>query len=288
MGIVIPPPRRFKKRYVFYGIVIAYLLMCQSCMTFRYSAEQTATFFRKAAVPFKDRMFIHKGHQLHYIETGPSDKPLLFFVHGSPGSWNAFKDYLKDPLLLRKYRMISIDRPGFGHSDFGDAEDLHTQAVLIRALLESVRNTAPVILIGHSLGGPLIFELDLMDPGVYKTLVILSGSVDPHVETPERWRPLIAKVPLRYLIPGAMRQSNDELWWLKQDLYTLESKLSNVSTATVIVHGDKDRLVPYTNVAFMKAALRQADTVRVVTLRDADHFIPWTHYESIRGLLLEL
>jgi pimeloyl-ACP methyl ester carboxylesterase len=66
---------------------------------------------------FKIRMFFD-GHNLHYIETGNAQKPTLI-LHGSPGSWNAFKEYLQDTTLLKKYRMIAIDRPGFGYSDFG-------------------------------------------------------------------------------------------------------------------------------------------------------------------------
>ncbi|RTY82386.1 alpha/beta hydrolase [Flavobacterium sp. ZB4P23] len=55
-------------------------------------------------------------------------KPDLFFIHGSPGSWNAFKEYFQDALLLKKYRMIAIDLSGFGFSDFGDAENLRVQS----------------------------------------------------------------------------------------------------------------------------------------------------------------
>jgi pimeloyl-ACP methyl ester carboxylesterase len=66
--------------------------------------------------------FVANGTVLHYAKTGADTLPTLFFVHGSPGSWIKFGKYLMDTDLLKKYRMISIDRPGFGYSNFGQAK----------------------------------------------------------------------------------------------------------------------------------------------------------------------
>jgi hypothetical protein len=63
----------------------------------------------------------------------------------------------------------------------------------------------------------------------------------------------VKSVPLRYLVPGALRPSNDELWWLK-NLFSLAPELKKITSA-VIIHGTKDALVPFSNVAFMKKAL---------------------------------
>ena len=40
----------------------------------------------------------------------------LIFVHGAPGSWDAFKDYLTDEDLKSKARVVAYDRPGYGGS----------------------------------------------------------------------------------------------------------------------------------------------------------------------------
>jgi pimeloyl-ACP methyl ester carboxylesterase len=36
---------------------------------------------------------------------------MVVFVHGSPGSWDAFIGFFKDSLLVGKARLISVDRP---------------------------------------------------------------------------------------------------------------------------------------------------------------------------------
>jgi len=279
---------RFRKRYLALGIFIAYLIMCQSCMKMRMSPDNTKSFFEQARTVFSSEQFSSNGHDIHYIQTGDDGKPTLVFVHGSPGSWDAFKEYLKDSMLLKKYRMIAIDRPGFGYSNFGQAEDLQVQSNLINAFLKTKDNKQPVILVGHSMGGPVIVKMATLVPDQYKALVIVAGSIDPDAEKPENWRRIIKVKPIRYLIPGAMRPANDELWLLKQDLVDLKPKLKNIRSEVTIIHGTKDQLVPYSNVDFMKKEFMNAKNMELISIKEANHFIPWTHFETIRNALLNL
>ncbi|OYU79395.1 MAG: hypothetical protein CFE23_14250 [Flavobacterium sp. BFFFF1] len=280
--------KRFKKRYIVYGLFIAYVVMCQSCMTMRSTKQEAKQFFDSAKLTYTDTTFDIGGHDIHYILTGKKDLPTLYFIHGSPGSWNAFQDYMKDSLLLKKFRLVAVDRPGFGYSDFGNAEDLETQCTQISALIRFLDNKKTITLVGHSLGGPVVVKLATMHPDRYKNLVILAGSVDPKAETPEKWRAVIKAVPLRFLIPGALRASNDELWYLKKDLYKMQPDLKNINSDVLIVHGTKDPLVPYSNVAFLKFELVNARSMKVITIENANHFIPWEHYDEIRDAIFKL
>lgn len=270
------------------SVLAAYIIFCQSCMTMRSTTRETRTFFSEAKIGYTDSTIVIKGNPIHYIQTGKPDLPTLFFIHGSPGSWNAFQNYLRDSLLLKKYRMIAIDRPGFGYSDFGTAEDLKTQSEWITAFIEKIRNGKPLVLVGHSLGGPVAIKLATEHPDWYRHLVILSGAVDPSAEKPEKWRYYIRLKPIRYLIPGALRPSNDELWFLKSDLRDLAPELGTITSDVTIVHGTKDPLVPYSNVSFMVSEFRKAKSIDVITIENANHFIPWEHFDEIRKVLLEL
>ena len=278
----------FKKRYLAYIFMFLYIVLCQSCMTMRFSNKEAIKFFADSQTIFEDKTIVFDGYKIHYVETGNSQNPTLFFIHGSPGSWNAFKEYLKDTLLLKKYRMIAIDRPGFGFSDFGDAQNLKVQSQRISEFIKKIDNKKPLILVGHSVGGPVVVQLAVDNPSLYKRLVILAGSLDPKAENPEKWRTVIKTKPLRYLIPGALRPSNDELWWLKQDLVALEPKLKKIICDVTIIHGTKDALVPYINMAFMKKMFVNAKSVDTITIEKANHFIPWSHYEIVRNALLNI
>lgn len=280
--------RRFKKRYAIFLLFIVYVIICQSCMKMRMSSKKTAAYFESAHVDFIDKTLHFKDHSIHYVQTGDETKPTLFFVHGSPGSWDAYKAYLQDSLLLSKFRMIAVDRPGFGYSDFGTAENLATQSMWINEMVRQIDNKKPIALIGHSLGGPVIVKMAIDAPKRYSCLVILAGSVDPKAENPELWRPIIKSKPLRYLIPGALRPANDELWYLKSDLIKMQPNLDKVTSEVKVIHGTKDRLVPYSNMDFIRKELVNAKKMDTISIKDADHFIPWTHYEIIRDELLKL
>jgi pimeloyl-ACP methyl ester carboxylesterase len=279
---------KVKKRFVALAVLGSYVIFCQACMTMRTSKRETKTFFKDANVPYVDSTAMINGNPIHFIKTGNENLPTLFFIHGSPGSWDAYKDYLKDSLLLQKYRMIAIDRPGFGRSDFGRAENLQTQSDWITAFIENERNGKPFVLIGHSLGGPVVAKLGTMHPDWYSHLVILSGALDPDAEKPETWRRYLMAKPIRWLIPGALRPSNDELWFLKTDLTELQPELKKITAPVTVIHGTKDNLVPYRNVDFIVREFTAAKSIDVHTIENANHFIPWEHFAEIRKVLLDL
>ncbi len=280
---------KISKKLLVFILFCGYLLFCQSCMRMRMTPKKTTAYFSKTNTTFKDVTYkISEIHQIHYIETGDATKPTLLFLHGSPGSWDAYKKYLSDQELQKKYRLIAIDRPGFGYSNFNEAANLNTQANLILPFIISKNNGQPITLIGHSMGGPVAVKLATKNPNLFKNIVILAGAIDPKAETPEEWRPILMAKPIRYLIPGAFRPSNDELWWLKEDLIDMKFQLYKIKSNVIIIHGTEDSLVPYSNVVFMEKAFKNAQKIETISIDKADHFIPWTHYEIIKKSLIGL
>ncbi|WP_315818424.1 alpha/beta hydrolase [Paraflavitalea speifideaquila] len=185
-------------------------------MTFRKTDKEMISRFQEKGVQLHFTTQKVERRNIHYATTGNDNLPTLVFIHGTPGSWDAFADYLQDSLLLLQYRMVSIDRPGFGYSDFGKPEHLLRQSELISPVLEKLDNGRPIYLAGHSLGGPLIIQLAADNPTLIAALEMIAGSVDPAEEKPEKWRPILFKTPLNRLVPGAFRPSNKELWYLKK------------------------------------------------------------------------
>ena len=277
-----------KIKVSFFILITFYILICQSCVTMRMSASKTKTFFKNTNLKYIDSTISIGENNIHYVQTGNPEFPTLYFVHGSPGSWDAFKEYLQDTLLLKKYRMVAIDRPGFGYSDFRKSKNLFEQTKIIEQFIDKVKNNKNSYLIGHSYGGPTIVKLAVNKPTAYKEIIILAGAIDPNAETPEVWRKYFMSNPLKLIVPGALLPANDELWWLKSDLKIMKPTLHKISTDVLIIHGSKDELVPYSNVAFMEREFINAKSLEVVTIKNANHFIPWSHFEIIRNKLLNL
>lgn len=273
---------------VFGIILLLWLVMAQSCMKFRMSDKEAQKKFKDAGIAITTEVKKINGFPLHYAKTGNDTFPTLLFVHGTPGSWDAFQAYLMNKELLLHYRIISIDRPGFGYSDFGNAMNLSDQTEIICEWMDSMNNGKPFVLIGHSLGGPLILKMAAARPLLTKALVVLAGSQDPSAEKPEKWRPVLFKTPLNFLIPGALRPSNEELWYLKKDLKEMLPDYEKITCPVYILHGTKDMLVPYSNVAYTQKMLTKTDSVFVTTFEKENHFIVWTREKEIVELLLKL
>lgn len=282
-------PRWMKRSFMILGIILLlWLVLAQSCMKMRISDSKAKEKFAAQDVVLKTPVISINGFPLHYAQTGSDTLPTLVFVHGTPGSWDAFASYLRNKELLQHYRIISIDRPGFGYSDFGNAMNLATQTNIISAWMDSVNNNKPMILIGHSMGGPLIIKLAAARPQYTKALVILAGSQDPAAEKPEKWRPVLFKTPLNYFVPGALRPSNEEMWYLKTDLKEMQPDYEKITSPVYILHGTKDMLVPYSNVAYTQKMLTKTDSVFVTTFEKENHFIVWTREKEIVELLMKL
>ncbi len=277
-----------KLKFSILTVMCCYVFICQSCIRMRMSKKETKDFFSASKTVYEENTIQFENFKVHYIETGNKEASTLFLVHGSPGSWDAYKEYLNDSLLLSKYRMIAVDRIGFGRSNFGDSQNLSLHAKILEKIADSLNNGRPIYLVGHSYGGPTIVQMATDRPQNFKKLIILAGALDPKAETPENWRAVIKTIPLRYLIPGALRPSNDELWWLKKDLYVLQPNLSKLISEVIIIHGTKDPLVPYKNVAYMQKEFINAKSIKVIPIENANHFIPWEHFEEIRDVLYKL
>ncbi len=279
---------RFTVRNVLLAGVIAWLVFAQSCMRFRISDDEARKSFDEQRIPVHFYSEKEAGSTLHYVKSGSDSLPTLFFVHGSPGSWDAFRQYMTDTLLLKRFRMISVDRPGFGYSDFGLACRLDEQARLVNALVAREQNGKPVHLVGHSIGGPVIVQMAEDQPAYFSSLTILAGSISPADEPREYWRYAFTYSPLKFLLPGAFRPSNDEIVYFKKELKRIDTGYSRLTMPVTFIHGDQDKFVTVKNVAYGKRKLQHNPKLKIIIIPGAGHFIPWEHFTVIREQLLTL
>lgn len=268
-------------------IFISYLVFAQSCLKMRVKDSEAKNKFETKGVKLTFKDFLKDDLKIHYAQTGIENASTILFIHGSPGAWNAYENYLLDSALLKKYRLISVDRTGFGHSNFNEPQTLKTQTTVLNSFINYIDNNKPIYLVGHSYGGPLVASLAIENKKI-NAILILAGAVSLDLENPEKWRKIFINNPLKYIVPGALNPSNHELWWLKNDLVYLDKNLSKITCKTIVIHGDKDKLVSYGNLKFMKENITKADTLIAITLKDTDHFIPWINFELVKNELIIL
>lgn len=220
--------------------------------------------------------------RLSYLRNGDAAGPRLILVHGTPGSAASWSDYLLDPPA--GFDVIALDRPGFGHSGpAGALPSLADQAAAVRALMPD--DGRPVVLLGHSLGGPVVARVAADHPERVSAIVLLSASLDPALEEIHPMQYVGAWRWVKALLPRVLRNSNDELLALKAELEMLATALPRISATVIIVHGTQDVLVPVANVPYMQQQLSGARCVKTVLLEGRNHFLPWNSHRAVRDAI---
>ncbi|MFZ5971879.1 MAG: alpha/beta fold hydrolase [Bacteroidota bacterium] len=269
-------------------LLVGLLLLIDSCIQFRMSRKEVDQFFSDK--PFKGTLHqYYVGNQpISYLKVGEESKPLVVFVHGSPGSLSAFIDFMADTSLLKRAQLVTVDRPGFGTSNFGKAEpSLRKQAAAIKPLLEAHQNNRPIILVGHSLGGPVIARMAMDYPDLVDGLVFVAPSLDPELEPHEWFRAPLATPFFKWMLPRSLRASNDEIYQLKPELQKMLPLWGAIRCPSIVIQGLKDSLVPPANAEFAQRMITNAP-VKLMLEESMDHFVPWSHPHLIRHAVLEM
>ncbi len=286
-----PVKKKFKVVSLLIFFIAGLLFLMDSCMQFRMSKSEIDRFFSNKKIKGTLHHYtLSNGRTINYLHVGDEQLPLVIFVHGSPGSLSAFIDFMADTVLLKRAQLVSVDRAGFGDSNFGYAEkSLEKQAEYLKPILEKHKNNTPVILGGDSLGGPVIARMAMDYPVLVDGLVIVAGSIAPDLEPNETWfRAPLATPLFRLLVPRSFRASNYEIYKLKPELEKMVPRWKNITCPVIVIQGKKDDLVSPANADFAKKMLVNAASVTLVLKDDMNHFVPWAHPELIQKAILQL
>ena len=265
----------------------AILLLLDSCLQFRMSKKEVDEYFADKQVNGTLSSYEIGPQVIRYLETGPTDGPTVLFVHGSPGSLSSFIDFMSDTSLNKRAHLITVDRPGFGYSNFGNAEpSIQKQAALLKPLVEKNNTHRPIVLVGHSLGGPVVARMAMDFPDLIDGVILVSPSIDPSLEPKEWYRTLFATPLLSWILPRSIRASNDEIYNLKPELEEMLPLWSLVKARVIVIQGGKDSLVDPGNADFAAKMMKNTKVI-LVKVEDMNHFVPWTNPKLIREAVLD-
>lgn len=142
------------------------------------------------------------GISLHWTSTGSGPQTLVL-IHGwtcDDTSWSA-----QVPALSKKYRVLTLDLPGHGKSGMpkpgGFSMDLFARAVeAVRAEAKADR----LVLVGHSMGAPVIRQYARLYPQHVAALVLVDGVVALSVPPPGATAPPLPQ-PEQIRGPGGLK-----------------------------------------------------------------------------------
>jgi pimeloyl-ACP methyl ester carboxylesterase len=271
---------------------IALMLVVRSAGWFRMrkSDQEIKAYISPRQPEVRIDTFQYNKRPIVYLQTSKREKKkeAIIFVHGSPGSIDAYLDYVIDTALSARADLISYDRPGFGNSGFGNSvASLLLQAEVLKRLMDTL-DYERYWLVGHSYGAPVIIQAAIRYPRKIAGLCLVAGSVSPGLEPKAIWRKWIDIPLVRDLLPISMRVSNEELMPLRNDLYMIEDDWDKIRVPVLLAHGTSDVLVPFDNLAFAQKQLVNSPKVITKIFEKQSHFILWTHKQEIVTSLLEL
>ena len=210
----------------------------------------------------------------------------LVFVHGSPGGAGVWATQFDT--LATNANLFAYDRPGFGKSKPVLAQrHLQMQVDALMTLL-AYATTNRVLLVGHSYGSPIALLAALEYPNKIRGALLIGGDVDPVQEKPWLVQYVFGWRATSWLLPRALRQCNREMLTVRADLLALQRQLPQLVVPVVMLHGDRDPLVPVENVAWLQqqlGALGKTNLFAKIILPGVNHFIPWEHPAEVEGAL---
>ena len=188
------------------------------------------------------------GLKIYYEESGKG-MPVILLHHffATASQWKTFV-----PELAKKYRVIAVDLPGHGRSDYMDTTKvfLHKRATeYIIGLIDFLKLDS-IYLIGASGGGSITLYLATLRPDLVKRAIVIGGFI---YRSPQ----------VREILAGSSKnpEANEisihgkEKAILLHKQFTYFSQLygdpsftpdvlSTIGAKTLIIHGDNDQLAP--------------------------------------------
>lgn len=260
-----------------------------SCMSFRMDDNAVVKSFKKSHLTVKIYRTSYQGKPMRYVATKPIDVklPTLFFIHGTPGSSADFFKYLQDSVLNQKANLISVDRLGYGFSNFGQAKTSITEQAnsIINILTENQLDK--VILVGWSYGGTIAAKMVMLNPEMVKHVVLIAPAISPKDEKYFALGKLAQWQLTSWMIPKVFKVAEDEKLTHAKELKLMLPDWSKIQTPITYYHGDNDQIVPYANANFIKQEMA-SNYLNLITIKDGSHFIVFKNYDLIKTELLRI
>ena len=279
-----------KLRTIFLFFVLS--LFLQNCFLNKYiytDKELKEHYKNKTLSPqYKTQTFL--GKKIHYVVMNKNDSlPLLVFIHGAPGAWYGYLNLIDDSLLQTKFKMISVDRLGYGKSTYGKAElSTQLQALSIKQIIDAENKyNKKVILVGRSYGAPIAAWLAINYPQKINELVMISAVIDPSKEK-FYWFSSLGKWKIvQLLLPKMLNVATKEKYAHPNEMKLMLPKWKKLYTSTSVITGQNDKIADTLNFTFAKRYLINCPT-NFILLKNTGHLVTYEQPEFIKNLLLKL
>jgi pimeloyl-ACP methyl ester carboxylesterase len=239
--------------------------------------------------PAVERRRVRCGRASIYYEVTGSGDPLVL-VHGLSGSGRWWRRNLA--ALAGERRVYAVDLVGFGGSRGGLRVPLREAARYLGRWMEAL-GLAEAAVVGHSMGGFVAADLAAEEPDRVSKLVLVAAAAAPfrysyrgHLGSV---RHNALRLPLSFLpvlLADSLRAGPLTILRAGRELLAsdIRVKLGTIVAPTLIIWGERDRLVPPEVGEQLRSVVPNAE---LATIRGAGHLPMWERPAEFNRLVLE-
>lgn len=283
-------PKKNRILFLFLFITAISITNCASLIlktSIRYERSKGDIEISKANIP---------KFNIPYTKTGKGD--IILLIHGFGGdkdNWTRMAPYLKS-----KFQLIAPDLPGFGESDRLPEErySISDQVARVREFKEAL-GIKKFHLVGNSMGGSIAATYALKFPDDLLSLILIDSAgvtsptkseltlelekgnnpllvnnakdFDRLMDFNFHKKPYIPDTIKQYFAERAVsnREFNEKIFRdIRGEIGNLEQNLSKIKTPTLILWGDKDRVIhPDSAIVFNKGIPNS----KLIIFKDCGH-----------------
>jgi len=263
---------------IFAVFAIAFFILIHSVRLYPTPKKLKKQFSNKGlTAPKLDTILTNSGVLTYVDNENTTAAHTVVFIHGSPGSSQDFRLFFQDVEFSADYRLIAIDRLGYGKSDYGkNVEDLEEQGKAILNVLDRVPQGTKVIWVGHSYGGAPAAVCAALAPERTLALLLAAAPIDPDHEKKFWFNNLFHSKPVRFLMPAIINMASDEKMSHENELRKVEALWDKITVPVTVLQGNEDFLSPIENLDYAKKAFTNSSHLQVIEIDGQDHFFPFS------------
>jgi len=229
----------------------------------------------------------YNNKEVRYAKTeNTASDNLILFVHGAPGSAGDLIKYLQIDTLQKQASLISIDRLGYGYSDYGNVATIKEQVDYLNFIISKEGIGKSIYLVGHSYGGPIIAAY----ANAHKAdgILLLAAVIDPYNEKIFWFSYFSFWKATRWLLPGYIKVAGAEKESHASELLKMKDVWSKLDVPVIMIHDSLDYIAPgIENITWATAQIKDSLFYFQPSIGDS-HFIPFENEELTTSMILRL
>ena len=258
-----------------------------------------------------------KNTEIAYFDSEKGEKTILF-IHGNSLSSVFFEKQLENDELKSKYRLISMDLPGCGSSEFAKNPSSDYSMAGLKAFVLNFAKALDlknVLYVGHSLGGNILLDIGENLHNAKGILVFGTPPVNknsapdyffPHPSVPLWYKGDLSKADIQLMADSAFRKGYKNKYIAEEVISKSDTNfrtafaaslpdgnfsdeihfVGNTKIPIAVFHGENDQLINVDYFSKLKFSSLWRNKVQLI--KNTGHSPQYENPEMFNKLLIEL